>query len=196
MPSAHSSQIDVARLYPSNAIQTPFTGSSPDQSRLLSGPQSGQPLKGVYRTDAISSSNTRIDMKKSTVRIILSRLGETPHGTPLQVDISGPINGECPEPKRVGETKQPWFNNKQKWVVGLVVLLMLVLLGSGLSTLMLFLSASHGGETVIGHIRFVKNGSSQNYNALQIDIRQVPEQPQGIAYYAWVELGNEQWLSF
>jgi len=125
------------------------------------------------------------------VRIMPYRLVETPPRTPSTCDVSGQVNVEHHEPKLAGETKQSRFNNKKKWVVGLASLLVLVLLGSGLATLMFFLPASHGGEAVIGHVRFVKNGPSQGYNALQIDIGQMPELPQGMAYYAWVQLGNE-----
>ena len=45
---------------------------------------------------------------------------------------------------------------------------------------------------MIGHVSFIKNGLSLNYNAARIDIAHVPELPQGMAYYAWIELPNGQ----
>ena len=94
-----------------------------------------------------------------------------------------------------GEAKPSQLKNKRPWVIGLTALLVLVLLGSGLIARMLLFppsTTSPAGETVIGHVSFIKNGASQNYNAVQIDIAHVPEPPQGMAYFAWIELMNGQ----
>ena len=80
-------------------------------------------------------------------------------------------------------------------MIGLTALLVLVLLGSGLIARMLLFPPSTtppDGETVTGHVSFIKNGASPNYNAVQIDIAHVPDLPQGMAYYAWIELVNGQ----
>jgi serine/threonine protein kinase len=181
--------------YPSNSIQTPFTGLPPAQSMFSPSPSSDQSLKDVsgfsrYR-DSIIPRNAPADMKKSPARIIPYRLAETPSGTPSHIDISGSVNVTPHESELGDKTKQSRFNNK-KWMVGLASLLVLVLLGSGLGIQLLFWPTSHNGEAVIGHVRFVKNGPSHNYNALQIDIGQVPRLPQGMAYYAWIKLGGEE----
>ncbi|HEY4036620.1 MAG TPA: serine/threonine-protein kinase [Ktedonobacteraceae bacterium] len=87
--------------------------------------------------------------------------------------------------------KQSQFSNKKKWVIGLTALLMLVLLGSGLTTLMFLLRGNpfevNKGS---GHMSFVKSGSSQAYNAVQIDMTNLSELPQGMAYYGWIRLEN------
>jgi hypothetical protein len=96
---------------------------------------------------------------------------------------------------RGGEAKLSQLKNKRLWVIGLTALLVLALLGSGLITRMLLFPPSTtppAGETVIGHVSFIKNGASPNYNAVQIDIAHVPNPPQGMAYYAWIELMNGQ----
>jgi serine/threonine protein kinase len=83
--------------------------------------------------------------------------------------------------------------HKRQWIIGLTILLVLVLLGSGLIARMILLPSSASGpagETVIGHVSFIQHGSSQNYNAVRIDITHVPELPPGMAYYAWIELVN------
>jgi hypothetical protein len=55
-----------------------------------------------------------------------------------------------------------------------------------------FSSSAPTGETVIGHVSFIKSGSSSNYNEVKIDITHVSELPQGMAYYAWIELPNDK----
>ena len=78
-------------------------------------------------------------------------------------------------------------------MIELTALLVLVLLGSGLIARMIFSPSSisgPAGETVIGHVSFIQRGTSQNYNAVRIDITHAPELPEGMAYYAWIELVN------
>jgi len=68
-----------------------------------------------------------------------------------------------------------------------------VLVGSGLTARILLSRPSittAAGETVTGHVNFSKNGSAQNYNAVQIDIAHVSELPPGMAYYAWIMAQN------
>ena len=89
--------------------------------------------------------------------------------------------------------RQSRFSNKKKWIIGLIALLVLVLLGSVLTTLMFLLRGNPSeGNKVIGHVSFVKSGSSQEYNAVQIDMTNLPELPQGMAYYGWIRLQNGQ----
>ncbi len=196
--SAHP-QTDEALSHPSNAIQTPFTGLPSDQRMYSLGPQDKQSPQAVsghpeYR-DSLTSRHIPTDANIHDTHIIRHRLVETQHKTPSGVDVARQIKREHHEPGPRKVTAPSLFTHKKNWVVGLGILLVLVLLGSGLSILMLFLPANHGSEATIGHIRFVKTGPSQDYNALQIDIAQVPELPQGMAYYAWIELGSEQTIS-
>lgn len=82
-------------------------------------------------------------------------------------------------------------STKKKWMIGLTALLVLVLLGSTLAALMLLSSGkSSEANKIVGHVSFVKSGSSQGYNAIQIDLAQVPELPQGLAYYGWIRPQN------
>jgi serine/threonine protein kinase len=120
-------------------------------------------------------------------------------------DQSGPyilgnqLPQACPPPDKILGRRiasiGPGIRSKQKkvWVIGLTVLLVLILLGSGLIERMNFSPSSTSGpagETVIGHVSFIQHGSSQNYNAVRIDITHVTDLPSGMAYYAWIELVN------
>jgi len=114
-------------------------------------------------------------------------------GLPLNLGTSPYITLSQPNPidavsdglKQSGNAK----NNKQTRLMGLTALLILIILGSGLIARMLFFPPSLT-ETVIGHVSFIKHAASPNYNAVQIDIAHVPELPQGMAYYGWIELMN------
>jgi serine/threonine protein kinase len=131
----------------------------------------------------------------ATLAVALAEAFNAPIPKPAEVNVARQIKREHYEPTPRKVTKLSLFTHKKNWVVGLAILLALVLLGSSLSVLMLFLPANHSREATMGHIHFVKTGSSQDYNALQIDIEQVPELPQGMAYYGWIELGGEQTIS-
>ncbi len=92
------------------------------------------------------------------------------------------------------DRKMP-IKSKKTWVIALPALLVLALLGSVLIGRILASPPSitpPTGGIVIGHVSFIKNGLSLNYNAARIDIAHVPELPQGMAYYAWIELPNGQ----
>lgn len=104
---------------------------------------------------------------------------------PMAVDL-GDAHGAMPN-----RSSGFVLGNKKKWVIGLTALLVVALLGSALSRLILF-SSDNSSETnkIIGHVNFVKIGSSQGYNAVQIDIAQVPELLPGMAYYGWIRPQN------
>lgn len=103
----------------------------------------------------------------------------------------GQVNIADQKPKHQTDTKQSQLGNKKKWVIGLTVLLVLALLGSALAMLTL-LSPDNSSEAneIVGHVSFVKSNSSQGYNAIQIDIAQVPALPLGMAYYGWIRPPN------
>ena len=161
-----------------NRVPT-YTGNELPSGRDKSGPYtsrnelpSGRDKSGPY--------NTRNELPQSCPSPDLS-------AESVRTRFSASVGG--------GEAKPSQLKNKRPWVIGLTALLVLVLLVSGLIARMLLFPSSTtplAGETVIGHVSFIKNGASQNYNAVQIDIAHVPELPQGMAYYAWIELMNGQ----
>jgi serine/threonine protein kinase len=170
----------IPPLPPSSGVQTPFVGLPLEQTILLAGTQRDQSIKdasGTNRsTDSISSKDTPAN------RNVL------PH--PL-IASQGQVNIADQKSQQQTNAKQSLLDSKKKWVIGLTALLVLALLGSSLATLML-LSSGSSSETnkIVGHVSFVKSGSSQGYNAIQFDIAQVPELPLGMAYYGWIRPQN------
>ena len=166
LPGSSSSALtfaDTPPLHPSSGVQTPFIGLPLDQSPLQQvHTYTGNELPQSYPSPDLSAEN-------------------------VQTRFIAPVGR--------GEAKPSQLKNKKPWVIGLTALLVLVLLGSGLIARMLLFPPSTtppNGGTVIGHVSFIKNGASPNYNAVQIDIAHVPNPPQGMAYYAWIELTNGQ----
>jgi serine/threonine protein kinase len=170
----------IPPLPPSSGVQTPFVGLPLEQTILLAGTQRDQSIKdasGTNRsTDSISSKDTPAN------RNVL------PH--PL-IASQGQVNIADQKSQQQTNAKQSLLDSKKKWVIGLTALLVLALLGSSLATLMLLSSGSSSeANEIVGHVSFVKSGSSQGYNAIQFDIAQVPELPLGMAYYGWIRPQN------
>jgi len=199
LPGSSSSAltfISVPPLHPSSGVQTPFIGLPVDQSPPFTGPQGDQSISGAKRPiDSVTPNDTLTGSNLHTLPAKYHQSVKPLYETPLQANVSGQVNAASGGPKPRGEAKPSQLKNKKLWVIGLTALLVLVLLGSGLIAQMLLFPPSTtppDGETVIGHVSFIKNGASPNYNAVQIDIAHVPELSQGMAYYAWIELTNGQ----
>jgi hypothetical protein len=172
--SSPASVTYVPPLAPTNGVQTPLIGLPLEQTMPAVGYQRDQSIKDVFGT-------TRpIDTKDAPAHINVIPL-------PL-IESQGQVNVAD---WTLQAAKQSRLGNKKKWMIGLAVLLMLALLGSALAALMILSSGkSSEANKLVGHVSFVKSGSSQGYNAIQIDLAQVPELPQGMAYYGWIRPQN------
>lgn len=167
----------IPPLPPFHGVQTPFIGLPLEQTMLLANSQRDQSLK--------DASDTNRPIGLIPFKDASANRNMMPHSL---IAGQGQVNIADQKPKYA---KQSQLGNKKKWVIGLTVLLVLALLGSALATLML-LSPDNSSEAnkIVGHVSFVKSNSSQEYNAIQIDIAQVPELPLGMAYYGWIRPPN------
>jgi serine/threonine protein kinase len=173
-------------LPPFHGVQTPFIGLPLGQTMLIANSQRDQSIKEVSGTNRPTDSIPFKDASANSSMMPHSLIASQGQATNI-------ANIADQKPKHQADTKQSQLGNKKKkmWVIGLTVLLVLALLGSGLAMLML-LSPDNPSEAnkIVGHMSFVKSNSSQGYNAIQIDIAQVPELPPGMAYYGWIRPPN------
>jgi len=200
LPESSSPAISLTYAPPlrsPSGIQTPFIGLPLNQSMPFTGSQSSQSIKdipGAERSiDSITPKDVPADRKMPTMPTVSHLSVGPPSKVPLLVNVPVEANVASPGLKQRGEAKRSRLKNKKAWVIGLATLLVLVLLSSYVIVRMHPFSPlipSPTGEIVIGHVSFVKSGLSLNYNAVQINIAHVPELPQGMAYYAWIELPN------
>ncbi len=79
----------------------------------------------------------------------------------------------------------------KKWAIVLVALLCISGLGYGLLLNLFPARPTSNAKTVSGTINFIKSTSSNTYNALQIDLQNVPPPPAGQLYYGWVDVKGE-----
>lgn len=94
--------------------------------------------------------------------------------------------------KRHGQHKSKW---RRSWYIALLTLCVLVLIGSFLAIRTVFYSSvTNTSNIVVGHIHFIKSpaASTNSYDAVQIDLQNIPDPHPNRVYYAWIETTNAE----
>jgi eukaryotic-like serine/threonine-protein kinase len=109
-------------------------------------------------------------------------------GAPLAPVVQTPLTAAAPPIRHSRKRRRGWY-------IGLIVLVILMLIGSGLTTLFLFThlrTAVTPGNQEIGQAFFASSGqlnesnSQGNNDELKIELQNVPTPAPGKSYYAWL----------
>lgn len=107
-----------------------------------------------------------------------------------------PVPAQAP-PVSVSPSTIRGKKGRSKWLLALIVILVIVLLGSGLAAFQVITNGFPGQKSIAGQAFFVSSGilnqsSNQGIaDALQLDLQNLPDPHAGSSYYAWLLNDND-----